>query len=177
MLLETAAPLYYNYQDTPGFQSAISPPPSPFSDNAYFSFPISASEQAQWNYHGYSAQSPLLSASASDIPETVRYTGLGHGLSQGLSQGLSHLQEMGYGVQEAFGHDLGYSQSGGLYSSNTNSNYQVNISLTSSPDLSHHLPPSSPGPAVVRICSGTFLSSPGQQRQCLRDQRGLQRSC
>ena len=103
----------------------LSPPASPFSDS-YFTFPTSASDtHGQWaqQYHGYSAQSPLLSASASDIPETVRYSGLSHGLSHGLSQGLSHLQEMGYGVHEAFGHDLGYTQSGGLYSSNTN--YQV----------------------------------------------------
>ena len=118
MLLDTAAH-YYNYQETSGFQSALSPPPSPFSDN-YFTFPTSASEHGQWTYHGYnSAQSPLLSASASDIPETVRYSG-----SHGISQGLSHLQEMGYGVHEAFGHDLGYSQSASLY--NTNTNYQVN---------------------------------------------------
>ena len=120
MLLDTAAH-YYNYQETQAFQPALSPPPSPFSDN-YFTFPTSASEHGQWTYHGYTAQSPLLSASASDIPETVRYSG-SHGISQGLSQGLSHLQEMGYGVHEAFGHDLGYSQSASLY--NTNTNYQV----------------------------------------------------
>ena len=121
MLVDTAGH-YYNYQESAGF--SLSPPPSPFPDN-YFTFPTSAPEQAQW-YHGYSAQSPLLSASASDIPETVRYSG-----HSGLSHGLGQSQELGnYGVQEAFGHDLGYSQSASLYSSNTNTNYQVALTLT-----------------------------------------------
>ena len=157
MLLDTATH-YYNYQETGGFQPglSISPPPSPFSDN-YFAFPPSASEHGQWapSYHGYSAQSPLLSASASEIPETVRYSGLSHCQH-------SQLQEMGYGLHEAFGHDLGFSQAASLYSSNSNTNYQVTTMMTVSLEQTSTLPSSS-GPAVVGVTSRALFSRPGQQ--------------
>ena len=157
MLLDTATH-YYNYQETGGFQPglSISPPPSPFSDN-YFAFPPSASEHGQWapSYHGYSAQSPLLSASASEIPETVRYSGLSHCQH-------SQLQEMGYGLHEAFGHDLGFSQAASLYSSNSNTNYQVTTVMTVSLEQTS-APPSSSGPAVVGVTSRALFSRPGQQ--------------
>ena len=111
MLLDSQ---YYTYQDSAGFQSPpaspyYSPAPSPFSEN-YFTFPIATGEHCQWTYQGYVAQSPLLSATATDIPETVRYEGYGH---------------------EAFGHDIGYGQSGGVY--NTNSNFQVGLATSHGP--------------------------------------------
>ena len=143
MLLDTVGH-YYTYQETGGYQTSMSPPaspyyspaPSPFTEN-YFSFPSAVQDQTQWNYN-YMVQSPLLSATASDIPEPVRYE-LG-----------------GYGP-EAFGHDLGYSQPGSLYGS---SNFQVSLR---SPQLSLELQRVSSGSAVVGLLTGTqLLSHSGQ---------------